>query len=315
MGLIGNMLVGAGLGGVEGEGEEQGKKQTAAALAYSADNHERMKQELESKRTERDIGLKGELERPLREAQTKEAIARAAWLDRDKAKESKTMKLIPVKDENGNVIALQDENSDLRAVPTPGHPAKEGSAPWYTFGLGAKEGAQPAVPPGMDWYDGAGQRVAGPHVRYPDMVRRGAGGEETAPAAPTQPAGRPPMSALFGVGSAQAAPAKATAPAAAPAATQPPAAAPASPQATPQSAPTDASGSAFDSARSKLSTAKTALQSFGLVQRRRDPHGYAMAQQAVDEAQRELQASKAQYEKDLGPIGGATAAAVRPLRP
>lgn len=312
MGLIGNILANAAAGGVEGGGEGAAKEGELAIKAYNLENHERIKQQLESERSARDIALKGEQERPLREAHGRYFNALADSVDRgDRAKNAKPTlpKFVPMKDDQGNIIGMLDEHSGAMGAPIPGQPAQEGSAPWYTFGLGEKQGAKPAIPPNIRWSLNGQDLPDGLTSFYPDMVKRGVGesGTHTAstPTVAPRTGERPPLTSFFP--SAQAAPARA------------PAQANPQPQAQPTAAvqpgtqtpsPTDQTGGAVDAARAKLSAAQAGLQRFGLMQQKRDPQGYAAAKQAADAARQEVEAAMATYQQELGPVG----AGAPPLR-
>lgn len=209
MGLIGNILANATAGGVEGAGEGVAKE---GELAWK-DEHERMKQEATATREARNIVLTGEQhrlterdkprtlaagsterrqgepdfqapEKPLSEeekavmrahANYYNSAARAASTKEPKAT---LPKIVPLKDEQGNVIAVLDENTGAVGTPSPGAPAKEAVSHWFS----ANEPAKPAVPAGLTWVGPDKQPIQGIHVYYPDMIKRGVG--ENAAAAP-----------------------------------------------------------------------------------------------------------------------------------
>jgi hypothetical protein len=257
-GIIGNAL----LGGVEGFGEGTAKEGEINLRDYNAQNHERLKQQLEADRSARDIALKAEADRALEKqkghvvspgatlkiegapdftapekqktveernlltAQAEEANARARWLDREKDKTGKepkpTMpKLFPIKDAEGNVVGVFDENSGSFGTPTPGTPAKESITHWFS----KDEPAKPAVPAGLSWVDAAKRPIEGIHVFYPDMLGRGVG---TA-AGGSGAAGAQPIAAPDPLGLRASLPKKDQAPAAPAPAAQPPVAASATP--------------------------------------------------------------------------------------
>lgn len=216
MGLIGNILANSVAGGLEGAGEGVAKE---GELAWK-DEHERMKQEATAMREERNIALQGgearktEATKPVHVAPgatvqrpgqpdftasikmtDEERAGHAAYARRqnaeadsiirgDKAKNTKPTlpKIVPLKDEMGNVIAVLDENTGAVGTPRPGAPAKDAISHWFS----ANEPAKPAVPAGLDWVGPDRQPIAGIHQFYPDMVKRGVGAQGAAPTAPAQ---------------------------------------------------------------------------------------------------------------------------------
>ena len=142
-------------------------------------------------------------------AETEELRARGRFYDRNNGKtprETMPKWIVNEKDDQGNPTSYMDQNSDLIARRVPGTAAVEATAPWYTFGFGDKKGGKPETPSHLEFSDMAGNRVVGPQVRYPDMVKRGAGeGEGATPASAPQTGTRPPLTSFFGGAPAQAA--------------------------------------------------------------------------------------------------------------
>lgn len=64
-------------------------------------------------------------------------------------------------------------------------------------------------------------------------------------------------------------------------------------------------GADVDAARSRLAEANTKLRSFGVVQQRRDPAGFAEAKRAAAEAQQAVDAAMGTYQTNVGPVGAA----------
>lgn len=161
----------------------------------------------------------------------------------------------------------------------------------------ADEPAKAAVPPGLQWFNAARQPIAGIHVYYPEMQKRVPAETGTPVSAPA--AATDPLGLRASLPKVTPA---AAMPAASPAARAAPAASVAQP--APVVAETG-SGATVDAAKQKLSAAVSKLQSYGLRQQRADPKGFALAQQARDAAQREYDSVLAQYQNELGPVGAA----------
>lgn len=318
MGLISGALI----GGAEGFGTGLAK---AGELEHK-DEHERMKEQAQAIREERNIRLTGEQTRQTQAAkpeiipagstiqrpgqpdlqapekpQSEEekavmrahanyynAAARAATAKEPKA----TLPKVIVKDDGQGNAFLFDENSGAVGTVIPGAAAKEAVSHWFS----QNEPGKSAQPNNIIWKGPSGDVLPNGLVSfYPDLQKRTPAG--TGAPASAQPGARPSLASFMpGTQAAPAAPAQA--PSRAPAATQPAAQVTAQPQGP-------ASGNAVDAARTKLSAAQQTLQSYGLMQQRRDPQGYAAAQQAVAAAKQDLDASMSQYQNDLGPVGAA----------
>lgn len=106
----------------------------------------------------------------------------------DKQQKPTLPKIVPLKDEQGNTIAVLDENSGAYGVPTPGTPAQEAIGHWFR----PDEPAKAAVPPGLQWYNAARQPIAGIHTYYPEMMSR-------VPASPAGPAAQPALADPLGL--------------------------------------------------------------------------------------------------------------------
>lgn len=305
MGLIGNILANAAAGGVEGAGEGAAKEGELAAKAYSLENHERVKQQLEGEREQRNLALKGEQERPLREAHGRYFNALADSVDRgERAKGVKPTfpHLIKSQSADGSEAWMDQNVPGAIGTIVPAVEGKPEEKNWIFPNKPAIAGK----PANMMWSVDGVTMDSGEYRRrfYGDANPVSGRGSDATAATPTpQSSGRPPLTSFFP--SAQAAP---QAPARAPAQAN---AQPAT-QSTPSAAQAPAqpqesqSAGAVDTARAKLSAAQAGLQRFGLMQQKRDPQGYAAAQQAVAAARQDLDTSMVQYQSELGPVGAAT---------
>lgn len=334
-GLVSSVLGGAGAGLAQGANLAGGLYLKGQIDA----EHQRMAQEAQAAREERNIRLTGEQARqtqserpevipagatvkrpgqpdytaPIKEspADTEEKKARAAYLNayagyfnRDKPKAEgdgtgkPTLPHVIVKDDGQGGQYLFDENSSAIGTIIPGSPATEPVSHWFK----PDEPGKAAQPNNIVWRSPTGDVLQGGLVSlYPDLIKRTPavdeqGGAQPGPAA--APAKRPPLTSFFSGSQ----PGSQPAPQAQPRAAAPASAAPAAPAQAAES-PT---AQAVDAARTKLSAAKTKLHSYGLMQRNRDQQGFAAAQKAADDAQRELEAAMAAYQSELGPVGAAT---------
>jgi hypothetical protein len=309
MGLIGNILANAAAGGVEGGGEGAAKEGELAIKAYSLENHERVKQQLEGEREQRNLALKGEQERPLREAHGRYFNALADSVDRgERAKGVKPTfpHLIKSQSADGSEAWMDQNVPGAIGTIVPAVEGKPEEKNWIFPNKPAVAGK----PANMMWSVDGVTMDSGEYRRrfYGDANPVSGRGNDATAATPTpQSSGRPPLTSFFP--SAQAAPARAPAQPGAQANAQPqaqPAAQAAAQPGTPAPAPVDQTGGAVDAARAKLSAAQAGLQRFGLMQQKRDPQGYAAAQQAVAAARQDLDTSMSQYQNELGPVGAAT---------
>jgi hypothetical protein len=202
---------------------------------------------------------------------------------RQKAGEKPRLPNIKVEknDQTGEVYNI-DQNSGAIGTIVPSKPAEPGKSHWFS----ADEPGKSAQPANIVWRLPDGRVLQnGLADLYPDISARtpeGAGAPAVAPSG-----GRPPLASFM----------KTAAPASAPAPSAP---APAAPM-QPKTIPDIPGGADVDTARARLSAARSKVQSYGLIQQKRDPDGFEAAKRELAEAQGAVNSAMDTYQRGVEP--------------
>jgi hypothetical protein len=337
MGIGLNILANAAAGAVEGAGEGGATEGKLEIAAYNAQNHERIKQELEGERERQNAVLanKNKLEQQATEPriipaggtlqrpgepdytapiknppeQRAEFEARANYYNSlsesvrrgDRARNQKpTLPKIIVKDDGMGNQFLFDENSGAVGTIVHGAPAQEGKSHWFS----ADEPARPAQPNDVIWRGPAGDVLHNGLLHfYPDLQKRnGSQALTTTPRPVSDPLQiRPSLTSFYK-------PAPQPQPAAPQARPQP--ASQVDPRAEEEAAFQSGfagaksgpnPGTDLDVARAHFAAASAKVSSFGSLQRKRDPAGWERAKDELKDALSAKQEAEAFWQTSLGP--------------
>lgn len=212
---------------------------------------------------------------------------------RDKQAKPTLPKVIVKTDEAGNTF-LFDENSGSVGTLVPGVPAQEGKSHWFS----ADEPARPAEAHRTLWRLPNGSVAPDLRSMYPDIAKRsGAPGirdpfqADPLDLRPSLPQ-KPPLSTFFGTPTGKNA--NVTAVPLDQASNMPVA------LGANTSSAADSAGMKLDDARARVADARSRFQSYGSLQRRRDPAGFQAAQQDYEKAQHDVQEALDQWHRNVG---------------